>query len=117
MSVLLDALDKLSKQVADPDHVYAISADQAAAVLGALGVCLPAPAPQPVREKPPEPTVNSEWRGQDLWWCINGDWIEDQALKNWYVNAKDKYTGPVITLKHVKAYANRLPANGTAQHE
>lgn len=33
--------------------------------------------------KCPQAEVKSEWRDQELWWHINGQWVSDRALKVW----------------------------------
>lgn len=65
-----------------------------------------------------EPTCTSEWRGQDLWWCINGDWISDQNLRSWCYNnmGEDNPSryADCIRQCHIVAYANRSAENGLA---
>jgi hypothetical protein len=53
--------------------------------------------------------VWAEWRGLDLWWGINGEWISDRDLRNWCANNMDgpgRYVGAVLRC-HIQAYAER----------
>lgn len=60
------------------------------------------------RHESAEATVKSEWRDQELWWCINGDWISDRDLRNWCSNNMGDNPSrhvDVVRKCHVKAYA------------
>lgn len=58
---------------------------------------------------PDELTVTSEWRGQELWWCINGEWLSESALRSWCFHNIEanhqKYITDCVRHYHVKAYA------------
>lgn len=53
--------------------------------------------------------VQSEWRGTDLWWRINGEWISDRDLRNWCANNMGDPGRHVDVVRrcHIQAYAMR----------
>ena len=56
-----------------------------------------------------DPIIKSEWRGDVLFWSINGEWVSDGALRNWCANnmrTPDRYVD-VVRRCHVVAWANR----------
>lgn len=57
---------------------------------------------------PEQPIHQSEWRDDDLWHCINGEWIAETDLKKWCANNmdRDRYVD-VVRLCHIVAYAGR----------
>jgi hypothetical protein len=53
--------------------------------------------------------VKSEWRGDKLWWCIEGQWVSHESLKQWVyrnMDSPDNYVD-VIRRCHTDAYAKR----------
>lgn len=54
----------------------------------------------------------SEWRGKELWWNIEGNWVSDKDLRNWcYHNMPDtwKYV-EVVRQIQIDAYASQFKA-------
>ena len=57
-----------------------------------------------------EPKVTSEWRGDALWWQIEGEWISDHDLGNWCANNMGDSQSRHMDIArrvHMVAYASR----------